>query len=188
MGMRLIYGRAGTGKSEFCLNEIKQKLLNNLAQKTYIIVPEQFSYATEKRLLNTLKTGSTINAEVLSFKRLAHRLSLEIGGNTKTNLTKTGKSMLVKYIINKNKTKLNFLGKTSEIDLALRAITELKKHNINTEILQKEIDKTENKFLKFKLEDINKIYSAYEETIKNNFIDEEDILTTLYKQIKYSKM
>ncbi len=188
MGMRLIYGRAGTGKSEFCLNEIKQKLLNNLAQKIYIIVPEQFSYATEKRLLDTLKIGSTINAEVLSFKRLAHRVSIEIGGNTKTNLTKTGKAMLVKYIVNKNKTKLNFLGRTSEIDLALRTITELKKHDINTETLQKEMDKTEDMLLKLKLEDINKIYSAYEGTIKNNYIDEEDILTILYKQIKYSKM
>ena len=188
MGMRLIYGRAGTGKSEFCLNEIKQKILNNLAQKIYIIVPEQFSYATEKRLLDTLETDSVINAEVLSFKRLAHRVSIEIGGNTKTNLTKTGKSMLVKYIVNKNKSKLNFLGKTSEIDLALRTITELKKHNINTETLQNEMDKTEDKFLKLKLEDINTIYSAYEETIKNNYIDEEDILTILYKQIKYSKM
>ena len=47
MSLRLIYGRAGTGKTEFCLKEIKDKLSNNLVQKIYIIVPEQFSYATE---------------------------------------------------------------------------------------------------------------------------------------------
>ena len=47
MSLRIIYGRAGTGKSEFCLNEIKK----NQNQKIYIITPEQFSYSMERRLL-----------------------------------------------------------------------------------------------------------------------------------------
>ena len=37
MSLRIIYGRAGTGKSTFCLNEIK----NVSNQKVYIITPEQ---------------------------------------------------------------------------------------------------------------------------------------------------
>ena len=188
MSMRLIYGRAGTGKSEFIFKEIKEKLQNNLTQKIYIIVPEQFSYATEKRLLETLELNSTVNVEVLSFKRLAHRISLEVGGSGETNLTKAGKAMLVRYIVNKNKQNLNFLGKTNELDLILRTITELKKHNIDEVKLQKQLDSTDNKYLKLKLEDISKIYSTYEKTIKNNYIDEEDILTILSKQIKHSKM
>lgn len=81
MSMRLIYGRAGTGKSEFILQEIKQDLQNNLTQKIYIIVPEQFSYATEKRLLETLEVGASIKAEVISFKRLAHRVLTEVRRN-----------------------------------------------------------------------------------------------------------
>ena len=188
MSLRLIYGRTGTGKTEFCLNEIKDKLSNNLVQKIYIIVPEQFSYATEKRLLDTLEVGSTINAEVISFKRLAHRISLEVGENTRTQLTKVGKSMLVKYITDKNKAKLNFLGKTNEIDLSLRTITELKKHNVSVEKIQNQSENVENQLLKLKLEDISTIYSSYEETIKDNYIDEEDTLTILAKQLKDSKM
>ena len=81
MSIRLIYGRAGTGKSEFILKEIKEELEKNLTQKIYIIVPEQFSYATEKRLLETLDSGSSIKAEVISFKRLAHRIFLEVRRN-----------------------------------------------------------------------------------------------------------
>ena len=188
MSLRLIYGRAGTGKTEFCLKEIKDKLSNNLVQKIYIIVPEQFSYATEKRLLDTLEVGSTINAEVISFKRLAHRVSLEVGENTRTQLTKVGKSMLVKYITDKNKAKLNFLGKTNEIDLSLRTITELKKHNVSVEKIQNQSENVENQLLKLKLEDIGTIYSSYEETIKDSYIDEEDTLTILAKQLKDSKM
>lgn len=81
MSMRLIYGRAGTGKSEFILKEIKENLQNNLTQKIYIIVPEQFSYATEKKLLETLDAEASINAEVISFKRLAHRVFSEVRRN-----------------------------------------------------------------------------------------------------------
>ena len=81
MSMRLIYGRSGTGKSEFILKEIKENLQNNLTQKIYIIVPEQFSYATEKRLLETLDAEAVVNAEVISFKRLAHRVFSEVRRN-----------------------------------------------------------------------------------------------------------
>lgn len=81
MSIRLIYGRAGTGKSTLVLNEIKNKLENNLAKKIYIIVPEQFSYATEKRLLEALNNESSVNAEVITFKRLAYRVFLEVRRN-----------------------------------------------------------------------------------------------------------
>lgn len=81
MSIRLIYGRAGTGKSEFIFNEIKEKLQNNLAHKIYIIVPEQFSYGTEKRLLEAVETKASIKAEVISFKRLAHRVFSEVRRN-----------------------------------------------------------------------------------------------------------
>ena len=84
MSIRLIYGRAGTGKSTYILNEIKEQLEQNLAQKIYIIVPEQFSYATERRLLEKLNTGASIKAEVISFKRLAYRVFLEVRRNKRS--------------------------------------------------------------------------------------------------------
>ena len=188
MSMRLIYGRSGTGKSELILNEIVNKSNQSLAQKIYIIVPEQFSYATEKRLLNALKEKATVNVEVISFKRLAYRIFLEVGGINQTVLSKTGQTMLIGYILEQNKKKLNFLGKSSDIDLSLRTITELKKHTITTDLLQEQIAKTENEYLKLKLNDINQIYLQYQNVLAENYIDEEDILTILGNKIKYSKM
>ena len=181
MSLRIIYGRAGTGKSKFCLDEIKQKAKNQ-EQKIYIIVPEQFSYATEKRLLETIDSKSTVNVEVISFKRLAYRVNKEIG-NQKTSLTKAGKAMIIKNIINKNKKNLNFIGKSNDIDLITRTITELKKHNVESIKISEQIDKTEDNLLKLKLEDIQKIYSDYQKTIKDSYIDEEDMLTILAKQL-----
>ncbi len=97
MSMRLIYGRAGTGKSEFILQEVKNRIQQKatdlksseekqslLVEKIYIIVPEQFSYATEKRLLETLDEQASIKAEVISFKRLAHRVFAEVRRNKRS--------------------------------------------------------------------------------------------------------
>lgn len=189
MSLRLIYGRAGTGKSQFCLNKIKEQLNNKATQKIYLIVPEQFSYATEKRLLETLEQNSVINAEVITFKRMAHRIFTEVGGLVETNLSKTGKAMLVSNILEKYKKDLQFLNKSSEnIDLVLRTLTELKKHDVKLEELEKKQEEVEDQYLKIKLNDINTIYKKYEETLKNKYIDEDDILTILAKKIEESQM
>ncbi len=76
MSLRLICGRAGTGKSNFCFEEIKEKI--KLNKKIYMITPEQFSFTAEKKLLEKLEVGSSINAEVLTFARMSHRVMQEV--------------------------------------------------------------------------------------------------------------
>ena len=89
MSMQFVYGRAGTGKSTFCLNRVKEYIeKNNLEEKFYIIVPEQFSYATEKALLEILKNESTVNAEVITFKRMANRVFTEVRRKSKSKFIK----------------------------------------------------------------------------------------------------
>lgn len=75
MGLRLIYGKAGSGKSEFCFREIREKL--NDPNKIYIITPEQFSYMQERKLLDVLDQNAVIKAEVLTFARMAYRMFQE---------------------------------------------------------------------------------------------------------------
>lgn len=96
--------------------------------------------------------------------------------------------MLVKYILEKNKKDLNFLGKTGDIDLILRSITEFKKHCVDVEMLEEQIKIVEDEYLRLKLKDINAIYKKYEEAILNNYIDEDDILTILANKISKSEM
>lgn len=187
MSLKLIYGRTGTGKSQYCFNKIKEKIDSD--KPIYIIVPEQFSYTAEKRLLETLDSSSSINAEVISFKRMAERIFTEIGGKTKTNLTEAGKAMLLSDILEKQKSKLNFLGKTnSNLELLIKTITECKKHCISEENLKKSIEEFDNQYLRLKIEDILNIYSQYQNAIGLKCIDEDDILTILYNKIAESNI
>ena len=89
MSLQLIYGKAGSGKTEYILNEVKDRI--NLGQKIYVIVPEQFSYAAEKKLLKTLEETSCINAEVISFNLIARRMLTEIGRKSKNFFIKKRK-------------------------------------------------------------------------------------------------
>ena len=187
MGLKIVYGRAGTGKSEFIFNDIRNKINGN--EKIYIITPEQFSYTAEKKLLEAVKSDAVINAEVLTFERMAYRVMNEIGGVTKTNLSESGKSMLIYSILDNEKNNLKFLGKSDKnIEVISNSITELKKHNISLENLQEVTEKIDDVYLKTKLQDISLLYEKYKYKIQKNYIDENDILTILAEQLPKTNM
>lgn len=187
MSLRIIYGRAGTGKSEFCFNEIS-KLINK-EKKIYIITPEQFSFTAEKKLMNKLESGATLNAEVITFSRMAYRVINEVGGVESQGLTKSGKAMLIYSILTAQKKNLKFLSKSDEnIDICLNAISEFKKHNITVTNIKEEMKNIENTYLKTKLNDINIIYESFENQLVGKYIDDTDLLTILSKTIDETDM
>jgi len=75
MELKIIYGKSGCGKSTYLFKYIKDIIKN--PQKIYIITPEQFSFTAERKLLEEVE-GAVINAEVLTFSRMAYRVIKEI--------------------------------------------------------------------------------------------------------------
>ena len=172
MSLRLIYGKSGCGKSEYCFNEIAK---NVNKEKIYMIVPNQMEKADNLALVNT---------EVITFSRMAFRVRNEIGGAKKTNLSKSGKAMLLYDILSKCKDNLNFLGKNAEnVDIIGNSITEFKKHRIDIENLKKEANTTTDMYLKLKLNDMITMYEEFEKSIQDKFLDENDVLDILNTQI-----
>lgn len=187
MSLQLIYGRSGTGKSQLILDEIKEKINEN--KKIYIIVPEQYSFSMEKRLLNTIGTKSIINAEVLTLSRMATRVVSEVSGNTKARLSKIGKAMIVYSCAQKLKSKLVYLNDSNKnLDLILNSITEFKKHSITENDINSVIEKTDDEYLKIKLNDIKMVLDKYNKTISNSYIDESDLLGLLIDDIDKTDM
>ncbi|MBQ2937294.1 MAG: hypothetical protein IJE05_00175 [Clostridia bacterium] len=86
MGLRIIYGKSGSGKSQYCFSEIAKLIKKET--KIYIITPEQFSFTAEKKLMDAINTQAVINAEVITLSRMAYRVMQEIGGNKKTRFNK----------------------------------------------------------------------------------------------------
>ena len=201
MGLRIIYGKAGSGKSSFCFSEIS-KLLDK-QENILIITPEQFSFTAEKKLMQVTPNNAVINAEVITLSRMAYRVMQEVGNREISNLsvdmpknleeperlTKAGKAMLVQSIIEKNKDKLKFLGKSTEnVDLSIQAITEFKKHKITTDLINDKLETIQNEYLKTKLNDMKIIYESFQNQINGKYLDDTDLLTYLEQNIEKSEI
>lgn len=185
MGVRIIYGKPGSGKSSFCFSEIATLIENKNEKKIYMITPEQFSFTAEKKLMESVKSKAVLNAEVITLSRMAYRVLNEVGGANRTHLSKCGKAMLIYSILNQYKNELKFLGKSDEnIDISMTAVTEFKKHGISLEDLSKEKERIEDTYLKAKLDDMLLVYEKFEEQITGKYIEDTDLLTILAKNIE----
>ncbi|NMA34116.1 MAG: helicase-exonuclease AddAB subunit AddB, partial [Clostridiaceae bacterium] len=140
MGLRIVYGRAGSGKSSFCYNEIREKVSGadstetGLPKPLLLIVPEQFSLQAEKNLARITGASGIYRAEVLSFRRLAYRVFSEVGGVTRRHLDSAGKSMLLFRILDRLGGELKVFSRTALrkgfIESLSDAITEFKRYDI----------------------------------------------------------
>ena len=183
MEFRIIYGKSGSGKTTEIFKEIKEKIKDK--NKIYIVVPEQFSFSAENHLLETIDGNSSINAEVLTLSRMADRVIQEVLGNVTSHLSKIGKSMIVYDAIDSLKKNMNFLRSSDKnLELALRMITEFKKHNVNYKMLEDTIEKVDDKYLQLKLTDTKNILEKYQKRIEGNYIDEADRLDLLAQNIE----
>ncbi len=119
---------------------------------------------------------------------MAYRVIKESGNKLK-NIEGFGKTMLIYDILDNLKQDLKFLGKNLQnVEQVERSITEFKKHNITSKRLSDVANKVEDKYLKAKLEDLESIYSKFQEKINEKFLDENDSLTYLAENLKDTKM
>lgn len=193
MSIRFIYGRAGSGKSYYCLQNIKKRIEENENRNRNLIllVPEQFSFQAEKNLIKSVGQKGMLKAQVLSFKRAAERVFSEVGGGTRKRVNDSGKAILLYEIIERNKRKLKVFGKSTKkqgfVNMISDMITELKKYNVSLELLKNSLERIENINLKNKLEDMIIIYSQFQDRLHKNYIDSEDMLSLLYEKLDKSQ-
>lgn len=187
MSLRFIYGKSGTGKTSYCFDSMAKLIKNN--QKVYMITPEQFSFTAEKNLMKAVGKEAVMNAEVITFERMAYRMINEVGGNTKASITDCGKAMLLAFIMEQQKKNLEFLGKTDKnLDLILRMITEFKKNNVTTQLLKEKIDIIQDPYLKIKLQDASLLYERLNGAIMDQYLNEDDLLTLAKGKISLSTL
>ena len=188
MGIRFVFGRAGSGKSYYCLNQINKKLTNDKNNKLIMLVPDQYTFQTEKKLLEYIGEKALLRAEVLSFKRMATRVFDKCGGRAINVIEDSGKNMLIYKLLKDKGEELQYFNRISKqqgfVGIVSKSITEFKKYNISEEILKEKELEIENKDLKEKISDLASIYETFNESLHKGYIDSEDILSILAKKLK----
>lgn len=189
--MRIITGRAKAGKSEYIYDQINDEIYKNTGENLILLVPDLMTYQVEYDIIERLKLEGIMNLEVLSFKRLAHKIMGEIGGMANIeDIDSFGKTMVLKKVFDENIDNLKLFNKASSHSGFIKQfnilLQELKQNLISVEMIINAGEKISNKFLKNKLSDIALIYSEYNEKMKDKFFDEEDIYNLVISNIKES--
>lgn len=178
--MRLILGRSGSGKTTRCMEELKKFEQEAYSKPLLYIVPEQFSFEAERALIKVIGKKGIINAQVLSFRRLAFRIFAE-KGLKENSLGNSGKAMLVYAIMLNQEENLQILKNVSKnvglLDTVVKQIEELKRYQITPEMLEN--CPITNEYLKRKLSDICLIYREYEKATQEKYVDGNDELNAL---------
>jgi ATP-dependent helicase/nuclease subunit B len=189
MSLRFVIGRSGTGKTSYCLNEIRDQLRGEPdGPPLVMLVPEQATFQTEYALLQTGGLNGTIRAQALSFRRLAFRVMQETGGTALVPIGDTGKHMLLYKIVHRLGQQLELFQSGAEqpgfIDRLAELLTEWKRYGIDSEMLQGQTEASasgagKSTLLNRKLHDLQLIYSQMEQELAGMYIDAEDYLRYL---------
>lgn len=195
MGLKIVAGRAKTGKSTYIYDEIYKEIQSNKKVNLILIVPEQMTYQAEYEIIDRIMDYGIMSAEILSFKRLGYKVFEEVGGLKVQEINEYGKIMLLKKVFDEKKDDLKLFRKASNQDGFLREfdelISELKQNCISVEFLKQifkyKINGKENHLLNTKLEDIITIYNEINNCTKDKYFDEEDKMDLFISSVEKSE-
>lgn len=192
MSIRFIYGRSGSGKTHYCFQDIKRRLEQDVENPLILIIPEQFSFQTEKNIIENMGYKGMHRVQVLSFRRMADYVLDEVGGGINRHINDSGKNILLYKVIEENKNVLQVFkkirGRQGLISDISRTIKELKSYDITVHDMEESTDHIENLSLKRKMEDIAVIFSKFQERMRDNYVDDEDALDILKEKMDSSSM
>ena len=189
MSLRIIAGRANTGKSTYIYDEIIS-LSNETKDNLILIVPELMTYQAESDIIQKFELQGIMNVEILSFKRLENKVLEEVGGLKVQDISVFGKIMLLKQIFEQNRDKLKIFANSYMQSGFLKEfeelISEFKQNLVDSQSLIKAASDVEDELLMRKISDIELIYSEFNKRTEGKHFDEEDKTNLFISLIKES--
>ncbi|MHB1628446.1 MAG: PD-(D/E)XK nuclease family protein, partial [Bacilli bacterium] len=180
--MRILLGRAGSGKTHTILREIATAVEDDpLGPPIVLIVPDQVTFYMEKELIKLVSRGAVARAQVMSFRRLAWRGLQAVGGLPLEPIRKAGKYALVAAVLQDALPQLRALGRaaftTAYIDRLMRLLEEFQAAGATAGQLRRLADDEGAPWaLRLKMADLALISDGYRERIAGRFIDPHDLL------------
>lgn len=157
-----------------------EELLSSGADKLLLLVPEQFSFETEKAVLERFGPVLAKNVEVLSFTRLAGQLLERYGDTSRKYADKTAKIVTMSLALGQLQETLVQYKKVSSskgfIRSCIETVEELKYGGVTPEEFEAAAFSATDSASRRKLSEISGIYSAYSSMLTAKFCDSLDDL------------
>ena len=153
-------------------------------RKQVLIVPEKFGVSAEKALFEYIG-GASFFIDVTTFDRMADKYVVD---KNIQYLSKSAGVMLVQKIAQDNMDNLQVLSHSCTYngfcENVFNTIMLLKSSQVSPDKLKQAVENLQD-ISRMKLEDIQKLYNIYEETLSNRFIDSANKMDKLGQELAY---
>lgn len=174
--LSFILGGAGTGKTA----ELEKLITSHTAdgEEILLLVPDQMTFETERRLRQILPPASFAKASVFSFKRLCREIFRRCGGLAGKYADDVAKQTIMHLALCEIREELHiyrrYAASPQFAPRALDMVTELKNAAVTPQEFAKRIEGVSGEELKQKAEDIALIYQTYDAMLGRSFLDPLD--------------
>jgi ATP-dependent helicase/nuclease subunit B len=181
--LNLLYARAG----QDIRGELLERMGRSAARRRLLIVPEQYSHETERAMCAALEGGASMECEVLSFTRLAGRLTDAAGGGAAPMLDAGGRMLLMYAALRRVSDTLSAYRTSSRkpafLTGLLATVDECRSYQVQPETLisaGEELGGRQGD----KLRDLGLIYAAYQALEAQGAADPRGRLDRLARQLR----
>ncbi len=178
--LRFILGTTGAAKTKY-LYDVMCQLAKNGDEKLIFLVPDQYSFNTEKAFLEMLGPKLSRNIKVFGFSRLCDYV-FEVTGNRFLSFADEGvRNVVMDVAIEQVRDNLELFSKrassTDLTTLMLNSIKEYKKCSITSAILYDVAHKVGDSTLSKKLSETALLYDTYDAILQKSYVDPLDSVT-----------
>ena len=189
MAVEIIIGRAGTGKTFYCLQRMKKTLeIFPLKTGIFYLLPAYQTYRAELELVQM--TGGAVNARMCSFQRFAGQILEEVGGAIIPRISEIGRRLLLrKILLNRSKDLLYYERAAKQrgfVEILAREIQDLRTYSIDAEKLSEIAANIDDEELKNKIHDLAILYEDFRNALEGKQNDDSDLIEHAAELIKKS--
>ena len=177
--LQFVLGPSKSGKTTYIDNEIMR--LSEEKQRIFLIVPEQYTFETEKRLYRKLSGKRLSQVTVTSFTRIAQTAFKLYGGGAGTYADECAKTVLMAQAAAEAEDELSVYARSVKSDAfihtMLAAVTEFKNAGVTPDMLHACTAEIEEEHLRKKTKETALLYGAYDALLHTVYLDPLDDIT-----------
>ena len=184
--LHLLIGREGTGKTHTAHRKLADWVQTQHKQAV-LLVPRQFTFESDKGVLDAMGPKDACEVEVLSFSRLADVIFKRCGAPTKPILKDGANAAMLALALEGLQNELHFFARHRSnagfVQKMLGQIRVFKQSLITPDDLCASAEALPDGYLKEKLRETSLIYRAYDALVSQSFFDDGDVLSAVYDRL-----
>lgn len=193
MAVQMILGSSGSGKSHRMYQQIIEESIKKPEENFFILVPEQFTWQTQKEVIEMHPCHGTMNIDMISFHRLSYRVFEELREQPRAILEDIGKNMVIRKLLEEKKKEFKIFGTSADkpgfVDEMKSLLSEFYQYHIGEKELDEMMEKLpKNTLLSYKLQEAKLMVQSFEQFMGEHYIVAEQLLGLLATKVSKSNL